>query len=199
MSNVLYISTYSILQGFQVNYLRMNQVSKTLMKEFVESYGLNYIEFRQILTKENMMIAGSTTLSLYLKQESIDTEFTSNDLDVWVYYNSHSQEVIKNWMKNNNYYKTPNYNGSNYKRMNTYKNMINIKNNYKNININYIKNMIKNVIEYKNASGNIIQIIYVDNANLKKYYTEYFDINYKIWWNATTELFETDKPELIKN
>ncbi len=137
-----------------------------------------------MLRKENMMIAGSSALSLYLKQEGIDSRFTPNDLDVWVYYTRSSHNIINKWMSNNNY--------SEVKRPRVQ---------HRDDAEYYISlSHINTVVDYKNTDGKIVQIIYLDTQNIQNYINEQFDLSCcQTWWNPYRELFETLNPELTKD
>ncbi|NDB85682.1 MAG: hypothetical protein EB127_23720, partial [Alphaproteobacteria bacterium] len=54
------------------------------MESLLTSYALPFEGFRTLVTQQNALVAGSTALALYLKQEGIDPGFEPNDLDIWV-------------------------------------------------------------------------------------------------------------------
>ena len=54
------------------------------IEEFIESYGINYKDLHKLLTTTNSLMAGSSALYMYLKQEQIETSWEPNDMDIWV-------------------------------------------------------------------------------------------------------------------
>ena len=64
------------------------------MEEFIQSYGVDYNSLQELLKSTNSIIAGSSALYLYLKQNQIETSWEPNDLDIWV---EHTEQIIQEW------------------------------------------------------------------------------------------------------
>lgn len=60
------------------------------MDAFVTSYGLDYVRFRELISANDVLMAGSSALSLYLQQLTGDSVFEPNDIDIWF---SHVEDV----------------------------------------------------------------------------------------------------------
>jgi hypothetical protein len=55
------------------------------MQSIIESYGINFQEFRELLCEYIALVSGSTALHGYLVQEGIVPNFQPNNLDIFVY------------------------------------------------------------------------------------------------------------------
>lgn len=54
------------------------------MEEFITSYGLEFPVFREKMIAGKAIVAGSSALALYLKQEGVEPGFSPNDIDIFI-------------------------------------------------------------------------------------------------------------------
>jgi hypothetical protein len=149
------------------------------MKEYIEGCGIKYDEFRYMLRRENMFVAGSAALSLYLKQEGIESGFEPNDLDIFVYSTSQVKDIIDTLMTK--YQFTIQKYITSASSEEYYDNMA----------------LIDSVVNYKNSSGKIIQFIFIIQSDILHYIMSQFDMTCcRTWWHAYKEVFTTSDPGL---
>lgn len=160
------------------------------MESFIQSYGLPFPAFRELLTETNSLVAGSSALALYLQQEGIDPGFVPGDLDIWV---EHTRELLSsNGLKHipanidrfslfliqQGYNLTTKFepNEADYERLH---------------HVAHILSFVKQDKE--------IQVIMVNLPNLLTYIQCYFDLSICVsWWNATENTFHTMNPDATR-
>jgi len=158
------------------------------MESLISSYGIPFYQFQKACIEYNAVVAGSSALYSYLKQENIDPGFEPNDIDIFLpsrmYRNdrpgrplSIPSDEFSYTLLTNGFVENIRINSGDY---------------YDNI------NSIASVITYTNSSGKNIQIISINyNGPLTSYISEQFDISVCIsWWNASINKFETLCPAL---
>lgn len=161
------------------------------MQSFIESYGLPFQGFRQLLTETNSLVAGSAALALYLKQEGVDPGFTPSDLDIWV------EETHDTWHANGRVDVLAN---------STKFTIFLVKHGYNlttkfdsSINDNYYAKMsdVKHIFSFINDDHKEIQVIMLRCQNLVSYIQHYFDLTACIsWWVARDNVFRNSFPGL---
>jgi hypothetical protein len=158
------------------------------MESFIESYGLPFPAFRELIEETNSLVAGSAALALYLQQEGIDPGFVPGDLDIWV---RHTVELISR-------------DGSQHRPANIDRVSLFLiqqgydlttkfepKNNEDYDQLHHITHILSFVKE-----GKEIQIIMVDYHNLNIYIHLYFDLSVCMtWWNPVENSFKTSIPQ----
>ena len=159
------------------------------MEELITSYGINYKDLQHLLTTTNSIVAGSTALYLYLKQNQIDSSWKPNDIDIWV---EDTDEIV---LQNGSY----NQRGNMY----LFANLL-ISSGY-NLSREFEQKdhyeefiqKIKHILSFVHPNGQKVQIIVITQQYLLEYIISHFDLSICIsWWNAHTETFETFYPEL---
>ncbi len=149
---------------------------KNTMKKYIENYGLDYNDFRYMLRRENMIVAGSAALALYLKQESIEIGYEPRDLDIFVHSTRRVKELIHEWMNKYNF---------------TVKEFTTSPEQYYDSN-----GLIDSVLDYSNE-GKIIQFIFIAQSDIMQYIMTQFDMSCcRTWWDSYKETFNTSDPEL---
>jgi hypothetical protein len=153
------------------------------MEALISSYGINFANFKNTIITTYSLVAGSSALAEYLKQDGIDPGFQPNDIDIFVHYcyiNSNYTAISKllkryGFIKNDKFTEkdTEYYEGS--------------------------LNEIRQVTSFTNQLGKEIQLIVIDTNSMIKYITNDFDISACIsWWNASENRFETINPYTTK-
>jgi len=167
------------------------------MNTLIQSYGFDYEQFRYILYKTGGMIAGSSALAEYLKQNGINPGYEPNDIDIWVYDNHYSHKcsrcntdscysninILSKFMINNGFILTET--NKDYK----------IVEEGEEYDLSLSK--IECVKTFTNRNGKTIQIILVHDFNIQSYIKYNFDLSIcTTWWDVNDELFYTACPEL---
>jgi len=143
------------------------------MEPFLTSYGLPYAPFRDLLLSTKAMVAGSSALALYLKQEGVEVGFQPNDMDIFVGGSADPLEVIAFLEEHG--YKQP-LGGLPDCAF-------------------YAISHILDIVWLENAAHHNIQVIHVDTDSLLEYIAEQFDLSCCItWWDAERNVFETLYP-----
>jgi len=149
------------------------------MEAFVTSYGLPFEPFRERILSTRALVAGSSALALYLKQEEIDLSFTPNDMDIFVgtgesgtgesgkddmvgFLLQHGYHIPLLSLPDRAFYATP---------------------------------YILDIVWLENDARENIQIIHIDSDALLEYISEHFDLSCCVtWWEAESNHFETMYP-----
>ena len=143
------------------------------MEAFVSSYGLPFDSFQQQITTTNALIAGSSALSFYLKQEGIETTFKPTDMDIFMGKSDTHKDTLLQFITRHGYKEIPDATSSDYTNIND----------------------IIEIIWLENASKHNIQIIHINTECILEYIAEQFDISCCItWWNSATNTFATLYP-----
>lgn len=159
------------------------------MEELITSYAIDYQSLKSLLTTKNSLIAGSTALYLYLKQNHIEPTWEPNDIDIWV--EDTDEIVLQNgsYIQKGNMYLFANllissgYNLSReFEQKDHYEELI---------------QKIKFILSFVHPNGKKVQIIVITQSHILDYIITHFDLSICItWWNAFTETIETFYPEL---
>ena len=145
------------------------------MENFITSYGLPFHDFQELLKQTGGVVAGSSALALYLKQEGIDAEWAPNDMDIFVrrpcpcdQCNPFVQFIKKYGFKNTGKFDCITIAAENARA--------------------YYSSMgdISNVASYMNDDGKEVQVISLrSDSKLKDYITDHFDLSIcATWWDA---------------
>ena len=54
------------------------------MEQLITSYGVDFIAFQCIIKRPAFIVSGGAALASYLKQEKIDYDFSSHNMDIFV-------------------------------------------------------------------------------------------------------------------
>jgi hypothetical protein len=158
------------------------------MEAFIESYGLSFPEFRELITETHSLVAGSAALALYLQQEGIDPGFVPGDLDIWV---RHTVELVSRdgsqrrpanidrislFLIQQGYDLTTKFEPKNNEDYDQLHNIVTI--------LSFIK------------QGKEIQLIMVNHPSLIIYIHLHFDLSICMtWWDAAENSFKTSIPQ----
>lgn len=160
------------------------------MESFVESYGLPFDGFRNLLIQTGSTVAGSAALALYLKQEGVDPGFEPNDMDIWAY------ETHDTWHSNGRVDQLAN---STKFTIFLVKHGYNLSTKFDNsINENYYATLsnVKHIFSFINENGKEIQVILLREQNMVQYIQNHFDLSACItWWSPPQNKFYTSYPE----
>jgi hypothetical protein len=157
------------------------------MESFIESYGLPFHAFREIMAETESLVAGSAALALYLQQEGIDPGFVPGDLDIWVRCTielisrdgSQRRPAAMNSMSlfliQHGYNLTTKFEPQNNEDYDQLHNIVTI--------LSFVK------------QDKEIQIIVVNQPDLLLYIQVHFDLSIcKTWWDVAENCFKTHLP-----
>ena len=161
----------------------MDSIMMNKTKEFIESYNINFSEFKKIIIEVGALITGSFSLAGFLQQEGIDVGYEPNDMDIFV---SHI-ELDKLFSFIETYgYKKFEQNIDEYESFNEVDNYCCV-------------HGIDHIVSFRDENDKKIQVIVVKSDNIKEYVSKNFDLSVCIsWWNVKEDTFETLVPELTK-
>jgi len=156
------------------------------MESFLADYDIDFPRFQHLLQKTPSLLAGSSALALYLKENGIDPGYEPGDMDIWVQEYDVSgtmmETLFRHFLFEFGYYfqnvfeKEENNNGQ-YDFQ------------------NFTTNHIIKVISFINDRQKKIQIIVIRVQPLKEYIRSAFDLSACVsWWNAQDNTFETLSP-----
>ena len=162
----------------------MNWCLTAQMENFITSYGLPFHDFQELLRNTRAVIAGSSALTLYLKQEGIDAGFVPNDLDLFIRPECPCDKCnpLVQFVRKHGFEKTDKFDHALENARAYYSSM----------------GGIKNVVSYMNGDGKEVQIISLEpEGDIKDYITGHFDLSIcATWWDG--DKFHTVDPELTK-
>jgi len=157
------------------------------MQQFIESYDLPFVPFREIVDTTNSLVAGSAALALYLQQSGIDPGFVPGDMDIWTedtpdllslsgnYHRHSNQHLFTDLFLRHNYYVV-------------YKSGP-LSDSYEPL------HSITKIYEFINRDGKKIQLILLREKNIHAYIRRHFDLSICItWWNTRDNHFEAMFP-----
>ena len=157
------------------------------MQAFVESYGLPYEGFRSLMTSTNSLVAGSAALALYLQQNGVDPGFVPGDMDIWA-------EDTRDMIDSHGVFRQ--------RCHNLQFTLFLVRNGY-NVSAKFEEkqgeyeplHQIRHVLSFVNREGKQIQLILLQQKELRTYIKSYFDLSPCVtWWNAAEDTFETEFP-----
>jgi hypothetical protein len=158
------------------------------MESFIESYGLPFPAFREIITETHSLVAGSAALALYLQQEGIDPGFVPGDLDIWV---RHTIELVS---RDGSQHRPANMDSMSLFLIQQGYNLTTKFEPKNNEDYSHLHNIVAILSFVK--QGKEIQIIMVNQPNLNIYIHLHFDLSICMtWWDAAENSFKTSIPE----
>ena len=170
------------------------------MNALISSYGINFQAFQLTLNQVGGIVAGSSALAAYLKQEGIEPGYEPNDIDIFVPgYMQHvrdergyvlagqfvikSLKIMKDFLapygftENNKFGTIDAPNDAYYQSL----------------------TKIEKVTSFTNTTGKEVQVIVIDSYDIIKHISKDFDLSACIsWWDATSNTFETMDPDTTK-
>jgi hypothetical protein len=161
----------------------MDNIMMNKTKELIESYNINFYEFKKVIIEVDALITGSFALAGFLQQEGIDIGYEPNDIDIFV-----SQlELYKlfSFIETCGYKKFE-QNVDDYSSFDESDNYCCV-------------HGIDHIVSFRDENDKKIQVIVVKSDNMKEYINKNFDLSVCIsWLNANNDTFETLVPELTK-
>lgn len=162
------------------------------MNAFATQYGLNFAEFRQLLTHSPYLVAGSSALANYLAQEGQDPGFTPNDMDIWiegpvgVYYATDRSYLCHPPVATMTQFLLR----SGYQIQDQVESKLDEP-------YHQSLNRIQRVFYFQHPQQNThVQLILVQSQNLLHYIYQHFDLSICMsWYNADQDKFQTVFPE----
>jgi hypothetical protein len=170
------------------------------MEPLITSYGIDFLPFQLTVNSLDGLVAGSSALAAYLKQEGIDPGFQPNDLDIFVPgYLEHVRDA-RGHIAAGQYV---------IKSLQTMKNFLSVYGFTENdkfgsideLNDSYYSSLakIQKVTSFTNKGGKEIQVIVIDSNNLINHISKDFDLSCCIsWWDSSTNTFKTMDPVTTK-
>ena len=172
------------------------------MNALISSYGIDFQAFQLTLSQVRGIVAGSSALAAYLKQEGIEPGYEPNDIDIFVPghlepvrdargYRVAGQFMIRS-LKTMKDFLAPYGFTENDKfgpidgpiEPNTYSESL---------------NRIQKVTSFTNACGKEVQVIVIDSYNLIDHISKDFDISACItWYDVSSNTFKTFDPDATK-
>lgn len=170
------------------------------MNTLISSYGIDFHAFQLTLRSVGGIVAGSSALAAYLKQEGIEPGYEPNDIDIFVpgrmehvrdergrpvagQFVIKSLQTMKNFLapygftENNKFGTIDAPNDAYYTSL----------------------NKIKKVTSFTNPSGKEIQVIVIDAYNLIQHISKDFDLSACItWYDVANNTFKTFDPDTTK-
>jgi hypothetical protein len=162
------------------------------MESIITSYGIDFAAFKEYcyFADTRLVVAGSTALYGYLKQENIEPGFVPNDMDIFIYGERPSKlntpyTHIKSVAMLAHFLASYNY---------TVDNHTNDALNYSDCNSDIVS-----VTSFCNPGGKKIQIIAIDDLDVKENLSMGADLSACLsWWNYEKNIFETFDPQSTK-
>ena len=157
------------------------------MQAFVESYGLPYEGFRSLMTTTNSLVAGSAALALYLQQNGVDPGFVPGDMDIW-------SEDTRDMIDSHGVFRQRSHNLE--FTLFLVRNGYNLTDKFEEKQGEYEPlHQIRHILSFMNREGKKIQLILLQQKELRTYIKIYFDLSPCVtWWNAAEDTFETEFP-----
>jgi hypothetical protein len=165
------------------------------MESLISSYGIDFKDFQNTITSLNGLVAGSSALAEYLKQEKIDPGFQPKDLDIFI---PGYMEPYTDYILNNTKYMIRSLNIMRY-FLTKYGFIENTK--FKNTFETGYESLktIQKIVSFNNNDGKEIQLIIVDCNDTTQYILNDFDLSVCIsWWDSHTNCFKTINPDTTK-
>ncbi len=155
------------------------------MESLISSYGIDFTEFRRIMSNPDFLLAGSFALNGYLKQEGIYSGYEPGDIDIFhtTYDYSpkpHTFNSLLTLLANSGF-----KDSGKFEKVKSYYDCGTI--------------TIYRVTSYVNSSGKEIQLISVFANDLVKYIHREFDLSICVsWWDSIENTFKTMNPTQTK-
>jgi hypothetical protein len=170
------------------------------MESLITSYGINFQAFQLTINSLNGLVAGSSALAEYLKQEGIDPGYKPNDIDVFVpgrleyvrdsrghivaaQYVIKSLKTMKDFLASYGFTENDKFGSIDEPNDGYYSSL----------------KKIQKVTSFTNKDGKEIQVIVIDSYNLIEHISKDFDLSACIsWWDAPSNTFKTMDPVTTK-
>ncbi len=172
------------------------------MNALISSYGIDFHAFQLTLSSVYGVVAGSSALAAYLKQEGIEPGYEPNDIDIFVpggmqqardergrpvagQYVIKSLQTMKNFLAPYGFTENDKFGPIDGPiEPNTYSESL---------------NMIQKVTSFTNPAGKEIQVIVINSYNLIDHISKDFDISACIsWYDVSSNTFKTFDPDSTK-
>ena len=158
------------------------------MESFIESYGLPFPAFREIMLETHSLVAGSAALALYLQQEGIDPGFVPGDLDIWV------RRTIELVSRDGSQRRPASMNSMSLFLIQQGYNLTTKFEPKNNEDYSHLHNIVTILSFVKQDKE--IQLIVVNQPNLNIYIHLHFDLSICMtWWDAEENSFKTSIPQ----
>lgn len=156
------------------------------MESFLADYDIAFPRFQHLLQTTPSLLAGSSALALYLKENGMDPGYEPGDMDIWVEEYSEDgtmmEVLFRHFLFEHGYY-----------FQNVFEHDEN--NNGQYDFQNFTTNHIIKVLSFINDRQKKIQIIVIRVQPLIEYICHAFDVSVCVsWWNARDNTFETLSP-----
>ena len=164
---------------------------KSKMESLLASYNIEFKSFQEMLNKNKAIVAGSSALAHYLKQEGVDPGFEPNDLDIFLpgrqaVYTVGGEPTIR--IKSLDFV-TDKLATMGFKPNDKFGKIENEVNYYSSI------TALLKVVSFNNDAGKEIQVIVIHTNDIKKHIESEFDLSACIsYWNSEKNTFETFDP-----
>lgn len=160
------------------------------MESFLADYDIAFPRFQHLLKTTPSLLAGSSALALYLKENGIDPGYEPGDMDIWIQEYDVSgtmmETLFRHFLFEHGYYfqhvfEHDEHNNGQYDFQ------------------NFTTNHIIKVVSFINDRQKKIQLIIIRVQPLIEYICHAFDVSICVsWWNARDNTFETLHPDLTK-
>ena len=160
------------------------------MESFLADYDIAFPRFQHLLQTTPSLLAGSSALALYLKENGIDPGYEPGDMDIWIQEYDVSgtmmETLFRHFLFEFGYYfqhvfEHDEHNNGQYDFQ------------------NFTTNHIIKVVSFINDRQKKIQLIIIRVQPLIEYIFHAFDMSVCVsWWNARDNTFETLHPDLTK-
>lgn len=170
------------------------------MNALISSYGIDFHAFQLTLSSVYGVVAGSSALAAYLKQEGIEPGYEPNDIDIFVpgsmehvrdergrpvagQFVIKSLQTMKNFLAPYGFTENNKFGAINSQDDKYYGSVSHI----------------QKVTSFTNASGKEIQVIVINSYNLIDHISKDFDLSACItWYDVTSNSFKTFDPDTTK-
>ena len=165
------------------------------MESLLTSYNIEFKAFKGMINKLQAVVAGSSALAHYLKQEGVDPGFEPNDLDIFLRGYSEISLVRGGAVRRIRSLEvaTAELLKLGFKQNDKFGAVENEEGYYSSI------RKLEKVISFNNDAGKEIQVIIINTGDIKKHIESEFDISACIsYWNSEKNTFETFDPYYTK-
>ena len=147
------------------------------MQSLTSAYGIDFALFKETIIRTKSLVAGSTPLAMYLKQEGVEPGFEGNDIDIFT-QGDKNKHIITEYLLGSGYRVGPKFSNL---PLTQY----------------YDIEGVWSVVSFVNKDDKEIQLIVIVGAkSVYQYITNHFDLSCCItWWNAEADQFATQYPE----
>lgn len=163
------------------------------METLLASYGLDTCAFRGLLSTTNSLIAGSAALYALFKERGLDPEFVPGDLDIWVEDTRDLIALRGSYEQRGNLYRFSNFLLQQGYNVST-KFQTKHGGDYDQV------QHITQIFSFINREHKEVQLIMINQRNIREYIEKYFDLSPCVtWYNAKENRVETLHPETLQH